>query len=186
MTLHCTATEPTISAATSTDNPLLRSWSTEPFHLPPFKSICPNHFESAFEIGMSSHLSDLHSIASNEEDSFDSILAAYDRAGATLSKIYSVYGNYVSSLNTPEMQAVQSKMAPVLSRHTSSTYNVPGLFDKVSKMNEIREEMVQSGKWTAEMGRLAERVYIKFVRMGALLGEEERKEYADIQGMSKH
>ena len=80
------------------------------------------------------------------------------------------------------MQEVQSKMAPVLSRHTSSTYNVPGLFEKVAEMNEVRGEMVERGEWTEEMGRLAERVYVKFVRMGALLGEEERAEYADIQG----
>ena len=73
-------------------------------------------------------------------------------------------------------------MAPILSRHTSATYNVPGLFDKISKMNEVRGERVKSGEWTEEMGRLAERVYVKFVRMGALLGEKERGEYADIQG----
>jgi peptidyl-dipeptidase Dcp len=131
---------------------------------------------------MSSHITDLESIANSNEDSFDSILAAYDRAGSTLSKIYAVYGNYVSSLNTPEMQEVQSKMAPILSRHTSQTYNVPGLFEKVVKMNNVKEEMVQKGEWTSEMARLAERVYIKFVRMGALLGEKERAEYADIQG----
>jgi peptidyl-dipeptidase Dcp len=184
MTLYST-TLPEPSAVTSTDessNPLLRPWTSEPFHLPPFKSIEPHHFEPAFEIGMASHLRDLEAIASSEEDSFDSILAAYDRAGAELSKIYSVYGNYISSLNTPDMQEVQSKMAPLLSRHTSATYNVPGLFEKVSKMNDVRVEKVESGEWTAEMGRLAERVYIKFVRMGALLGEKERAEYADIQG----
>lgn len=81
------------------------------------------------------------------------------------------------------MQAVQSKMAPLLSRHTSKTYNVPGLFEKVSKMNDMKEDKMKSGEWTSEMGRLAERVYIKFVRMGAEMGEAERGEYADIQGM---
>ncbi|KAL7508667.1 hypothetical protein ACHAXN_005743 [Cyclotella atomus] len=182
MTLHSTAVEPSLTSATSTHaNPLLQSWSTEPFHLPPFKSIEPRHFEPAFEIAMDAHLKDLESIANSKQEDFESILAAYDRAGATLSKVYSVYGNYVSSLNTPEMQLVQTKMAPLLSRHTSKTCNVPGLFEKISKMNEVRDDMVKSGEWTEEMGRLAERVYIKFVRMGALLGEEEKKEYADIQ-----
>lgn len=131
---------------------------------------------------MASHLDDLRTIADSTDESFDSILAAYDRAGAQLSRISAVYGNYVSSLNTPQMQEVQSKMAPLLSRHNSKTYDIPGLFEKITRMNDIRKDKVESGEWTAEMGRLAERVYIKFVRMGALLGENERAEYADIQG----
>eukprot|EP00804_Cyclotella_cryptica_P031396 CCRYP_012206-RA/>CCRYP_012206-RA protein AED:0.07 eAED:0.07 QI:0/0/0/1/1/1/2/0/712 len=182
MTLHSTITEPTATVpARTTSNPLLSSWSNEPFHLPPFKSIEPHHFEHAFEIAMASHLDDLRSIAESEDDSFDAILAAYDRAGGELSRVSAVYGNYVSSLNTPQMQEVQSKMAPLLSRHNSKTYNVPGLFEKISRMNEIKKDKVESGEWTSEMGRLAERVYVKFVRMGALLGENEKAEYADIQ-----
>ena len=184
MTLHSTvANEPSVSeSSTTSSNPLLRSWSSEPFHLPPFKSIEPDHFEPAFEVAMASHIRDLQAIANSKEDTFDSILAAYDRGGAELSKVYSVYGNYISSLNTPDMQTVQSKMAPLLSRHTSKTYNIPGLFQKVAQMNDVKGEKMKSGEWTSEMGRLAERVYNKFVRMGAKMGETEREEYADIQG----
>jgi len=130
---------------------------------------------------MEAHISDLEAIASSSSDDFDSILGAYDRAGSLISKVGSVYGNYVSSLNTPDMQEVQTKMAPILSRHRSKCYNIPGLFEKIERMHDIKDEMLEKGEWNAEQVRLAERVYIGFVRMGAKLDEDSKKEYADIQ-----
>lgn len=140
------------------ENPLLRSWADQPFHLPPFQQIRADHFAPAFEVAMAAHIFDLEDIASSSSNDFDSILGAYDRAGALLSKVSAVYGNYISSLNTPDMQAVQTKMAPVLSRHTSKTYDIPGLFEKIELMYNIKDEKVKSGEWSAEQERLAERV----------------------------
>ena len=49
------------AAVTSTttecnDNPLLRSWSDQPFNLPPFKEINPTHFEPALQVAMEDHI----------------------------------------------------------------------------------------------------------------------------------
>ena len=132
---------------------------------------------------MEAHISDLEAIALAEsKDDFDSILGTYDRAGSLYSKVGSVYGNYISSLNTPDMQEVQTKMAPILSRHRSACYNVPGLFDKIELMYNIRDKMLAKGEWDDIQARLAERVYTAFMRMGAKLDEDAKKEYADIQG----
>lgn len=177
-----TALTNTAIPSSGNGNPLLRSWSDMPFHLPPFEDINTSHFEPALEEAMVSHLADLEAIASSSSNDFDSILGAYDRAGALLSKVSAVYGNYISSLNTPDMQVVQTKMAPILSRHNSKCYNIPGLFAKIEQMHDIKDEMLAKGEWTAEQVRLAERVYIGFIRMGAKLNEEEKKEYADIKG----
>jgi peptidyl-dipeptidase Dcp len=130
---------------------------------------------------MASHIEDLVTIATSPLNDFDSILGAYDRAGSLYSKVASVYGNYISSLNTPDMQIVQSKMAPILSRHRSKCYNIPGLFTKIEHMHAMKDEKLMTGEWTAEQARLAERVYIGFVRMGAKLSDEGKREYADIQ-----
>lgn len=190
MTLDEVAHSATSNAAVESNNPLLRSWADQPFHLPPFKHIRPEHFVPAFEVATSAHLADLEAIASapidrsfaeGSEDVFDSILGAYDRAGALLSRIGDVYGNYTSSLNTPEMQAVQTKMAPILSRHSSKAYDIPGLFEKIESMYEIRGERLKSGEWNAEQARLAERVYNSFIRKGAKFDAAKKGEYADIQ-----
>mmetsp|Transcript_7875 Transcript_7875/g.16105 ORF Transcript_7875/g.16105 Transcript_7875/m.16105 type:complete len:705 (+) Transcript_7875:141-2255(+) len=169
------------TTAISEGNPLLQSWAAQPFHLPPFEEINPGHFQPALEAAMEAHIADLEAIASCTDNDFDSILGAYDRAGSLYSKVCGVYGNYISSLNTPDMQEVQSAMAPILSRHRSKCYNIPGLFEKMTSMYDIREEMANKGEWTAEQVRLAERVYTAFVRMGVKLNEEEKKEYGDIQ-----
>jgi len=164
------------------DNPLLRSWSDQPFNLPPFNDIKSSHFEPALKAGMEAHITDLESIAKSESTSFDDILGKYDRAGALLSKVSSVYYNYTSSLNTPDLQKVQTTMAPILSRHNSKCYDIPGLFEKIEKLYDMKDEKLKSGEWTAEQSRLAERVYIKFVRMGAKFDDAKKKQYADIQG----
>jgi peptidyl-dipeptidase Dcp len=142
------------------DNPLLRDWSDQPFHLPPFEEIRPSHFANAFEVAMSSHISDLERIASSSSINadFDTILGAYDRAGSLLSKISCVYGTYTSSVNIPDMQKVQTEMAPVLSRHNSKTYDVPGLFEKIELMYGMRDDRLMRGEWTHEQARFAERV----------------------------
>ena len=84
-----TSTKATIAsnAAVESANPLLRSWSTEPFNPPPFKDIRAEHFEPAFEVAMAAHIADLEAIASSSSNDFDSILGAYDRAGGLLSKV---------------------------------------------------------------------------------------------------
>ncbi|EJK67897.1 hypothetical protein THAOC_11003 [Thalassiosira oceanica] len=169
------------SACVDEINPLLASWDGEPYNLPPFSKIKTTHFEPALHAAMEAHLSELEAIAASETNDFDSILKAYDRAGGLYSKVGSVYGNYLSSLNTPEMQDVQTAMAPVLSRHRSKTYAIPGLFSKIEMMYNMREEKVSSGEWDTEQSRLAERIYLNFVRQGAKLDSKSKDEYADIQ-----
>jgi len=138
---------------------------------------------------MAAHIGDLEAIASTPidlsspvcGDVFDSILGAYDRAGALLWKVEAVYDNYISSLNTPDMQEVQTKMSPILSRHNSKAYDIPNLFEKISFIYEMREDKLKRGEWNDEQARLAERVYIEFLRMGAKFDAATKGEYADIK-----
>jgi peptidyl-dipeptidase Dcp len=81
------------------------------------------------EQAMKEHIIDLVAIASSEDTDFDSILGAYDRAGSLYNKVSGVYDNYIDSLNTPDMQEVETAMAEPVSRHESKCYNIPGLFE---------------------------------------------------------
>lgn len=95
--LKMTATSSASCAAASTlasGNPLLQSWSSQPFNMPPFGLIAPVHFRPAFDTAMESHLADLRSIVDEEaEPTFDNVIAPYDRAGAQLDKVGSVFGS---------------------------------------------------------------------------------------------
>eukprot|EP00957_Ditylum_brightwellii_P164239 12504156-Ditylum_brightwellii.AAC.1 len=70
-------------------------------------------------------------------------------------------------------------MVPLLSRHRSATYTMPGLFEKIQAVYNLRLD--SASNLTDEQVRLVERVHMDFTRAGANFGEEEKKEYAEIQ-----
>jgi peptidyl-dipeptidase Dcp len=170
------------SSSSATTNPLLIDWSSQPFHLPPFQQIQPKHFQEALQEGMRAHLRDLKAIANNDnndkqEPDFENVMAAYDRAGSLLDRVGSVFSNMCSSLNTAELQEVQTTMAPLLSRHTSETYQLPGLFNRMDAVYQKRHEM----GLTLEQVRLTERIHMDFTRAGAALSGTAQDELADLQ-----
>lgn len=159
-------------------NPLLQEWASQPFLLPPFSSISPSHFPSAFAEGMKQHLSDLQAIIDDpSEPNFENTIAVYDRSGSLLSKISSVFSNYCSSLNTEELKEIQKEMVPILSRHSSSTYTLSGLFEKINAIHDKRHDT----KLTPEQVRLVERLNLDFTRQGAHFDPDQKKEYADLK-----
>lgn len=161
-----------------TSNPFLQPWDT-PFEMPPFDQISPSHYKPAFEEAMKEHLSDLKAIAEQkEEPDFENTIAAYDRTGSLLSKVSGVFSNMCSSLNTDELKEVQTEMVPILSRHSSSCYTLPFLFERIANVKE--NESIMS-TLTLEQKRLVDRIYMDFKRQGAHFDEEQKKEYADIK-----
>ena len=61
-------------------NPLLADWSAEPFGLPPFSRIKPEHFRPAFDRALASNLDEIRSIAERVEPaSFENTALALDR-----------------------------------------------------------------------------------------------------------
>lgn len=166
---------------TSTDNnnPLLQSWASQPLRLPPFAQIKVEHFRPALEEGMRLEVADLQAIVDNQEaPTFENVLAAYDRSGNILDKVASVYGNMCSSLNTEDLQDVQTAMSPILSRHSSQCMTLPGLFEKVDAVYQQRSSLTAL---TSEQLRLVERVHLDFTRAGATLSEEAKTEFADLK-----
>lgn len=161
-------------------NPLLKDWKDQPFLLPPFAAISPSHFPSAFTEGMKQHLTDLQAIIDEPTDpTFENTIAAYDRAGSLLSRVSSVFSNFCSSLNTDELKEIQKELVPVLSRHSSSTYTLPGLFEKIKAVYEKRND--GDAGLNPEQIRLVERLYLDFTRQGANFSPEQKTEYADLK-----
>jgi len=181
MVLSSTTSTSYSTSCTSTGaetNPLLSDWSKNPFHIPPFTSIEPNHFPEAMEKGMSSHLQDLKDIVDASDDAdFVNTIAKYDRSGHLLDRVSSVFSNLCSSKNTDDLQAIQLKMMPILSRHNSETYHLPGLFSKIDQVYQKRLE----SDLTPEQIRLTERIHMDFTRAGAALSPELQKELTDIK-----
>jgi peptidyl-dipeptidase Dcp len=164
----------------SNNNPLLTSWTEQPFLMPPFHVIAPSHYEPAFQVTMEAHLQDLHDIVNNEETpTFDNVIVVYDRAGRDMGRVEDVFYNMCSSLNTPDLQEVETAMSPILSRHGSAVYTLPGLFEKINSVYE--QVQADKDKYTPQQVRLVERIHLDFKREGAHFSTEDKAEYAEIK-----
>ena len=169
----------TMSLATAVRNPLLADWGkTEPYGLPPFGRIQPEHFKPAFLAGMDHQLQELRGIVDNPEPpTFDNTIAAFDRCGGVLGQTGAVFSNLCSSNSPPELQAVQLEMAPLLAAHRSRVSTYPGLFARVATAYEGSLDDITL---TTEQRRLVERIHLDFVRSGAKFDAAAQKRYAEI------
>ena len=155
-------------------NPLLSAW-TGPYGLPPFEAIEAGHFEPAFDAALAAHRAELDAIASQPAaPTVDNTLAALDRAGRALTALEHLFSTLSASASSPELQAVQRRMAAPLAAHTNAIYLNAALFARVEALHEQRAAL----GLTPEQRRLLERVHLDFVRAGARLQGADRERYA--------
>src|SRR4051812_1067939 len=122
----------------SDTNPLLQDWPAD-YGLPPFELVKPEYFEPALEQTMKAHREELDAIANNAQPpTFENTLAAFDRSGRRFSRVNSLFHNLCSSETSPELQAVQRKMAVPLAAHDSAMYMDAALFKRVDALYEER------------------------------------------------
>ena len=164
-------------------NPLLGNWyegpDAQPYGIAPFGKIKAEHFKPAFAVGMKEHLDELRSIASidDNEATFENIIAAFDRAGGTLSKVNLIFSNLCSTYNTPDLQPVQMEMSTILANHNSQVYTMPGLYEKM----KLISQQVDKSTLSSEQLRLLDRFLLDFKREGADFDEMAKKEYGKIK-----
>ena len=157
-------------------NPLLSEWDT-PFGVPPFDRIETDHYLPAFESAIAAHNAEIDSIiADPNAPSFENTILAFDRSGKQLSRISNVFYLVTSADNNSEMQAVQEKVSPMLSGHSDGIMHNEALFARVKK---VYEELPTSGLDSLQR-RLTEKIYKEFVRSGALLSPEQKKQLQQI------
>ena len=81
-----------------------------------------------------------------------------------------VWTNLCASMSTPEMQALESELAPRIAEHTDAIRLDPRLFARIDAVHAARHD---SGL-TPEQVRVVERYHRDFVRSGAALPEADR------------
>ncbi len=157
-------------------NPFFMKWDT-PFQVPPFEEIKPEHYLPAFKKGMEEQLAEMEAILSNEEEpDFENTIAAADRSGKLLDKVAGAFYPVNSANTTPELQAVNRAVAPLLTEHQDKITLDPRVFDRVKAVWENRETM----NLTKPQMTLLERTYKNFIRNGADLPEDKKEELKEI------
>ncbi len=157
-------------------NPLLQTW-TGPYGLPPFADVRPEHFAPAFEAAMRANLDEIDAIGrSHEAPTFANTIGAFDRAGRNLDRISSLFYNLTSSETSPELQAVEREMAPLMAAHGSRISMHRELFARIDTLHERRAQLGLD----SEQLRALERFHLDFVRAGARMGAASQKRYAEV------
>ena len=151
-------------------NPLLSEWDT-PYGVPPFDKIKVSDYMPAFREAMKLHREEIKAIAENpEEPDFENTVLAFDNAGEMLTRVEQVFWSVAAADTNPQMQAVQEKVAPMLSEHSDGIMLDEKLFDRIRKVYEGRD--------AAGLGRVSEGLQ-RFRPVGS---QSDRRTEGRIQG----
>ena len=150
-----------------------------PLSLPAFDRIRAEDFGPALARAMQQHADEIAALRDGSEPpDFHNTVAAFDRSGALLLRIESVFHNLAASATSPALQAVRRELAAPLSAHWSAVHQDAGLFARLAAVHARREALGLS----AEQQRLVERLHRDFVRAGAQLPAAARAEFATLAG----
>jgi peptidyl-dipeptidase Dcp len=157
-------------------NPLLQEWS-DPFGVPPFARIMPEHFLPAFAHAFAEHRREARAIADNTaEPSFDNTIAALERAGRTLSRIHDVFHLFAAAQSDDAIRAIEREIAPLEAAHWDAILMDEALFRRVDTLHARRAEL----NLAPEQARVLERYHLKLTRAGAALDSNRKARLAQI------
>ncbi len=151
-------------------NPFFSEYNT-PFQVPPFDKIDSTHYLPAFEEAMKQHDAEIQNIInSKEEPTFENTILAYDKAGLMLTNVSNVFFNVAQANTNEQLQAIERKISPKLSKHNDDISMNENLFKRVKVVYDKRNQM----KLDDQQIRVVEKYYRDFVRLGANLPKDKQ------------
>src|SRR6266436_6047329 len=113
--------------------------STLPYQLPPFDQIRNEHYLPGFEQGMSEQRAQVQAIAGDPAvPDFQNTILALERAGQMLQRVCAAFFNLNASNTDPQMQEIDSEIAPKLQAHEDAIYLNPALLVRVDAVYQRR------------------------------------------------
>ena len=158
------------------ENPFFTPWET-PYEIPDFGRIKTEHYMPAFVEGMERQKAEIDAIVNNpEEPTFENTILAYEYSGQLLNEVSAVFFNLTSCENSPEMEAIEEEVTPMLSAHGDDIALNAKLFARIKTVYEQRESLGLN----PEQMRLLEETYKGFVRSGANVPEEYQEHFRKL------
>ena len=157
-------------------NPFLEAYDT-PYEIPPFDKITNDDYMPALREGIRLHNEEIKAIAENPDTpTFDNTILALDNSGEVLGKVIYVFGALTESNSSDELQAISEEFMPLFSQHEDEVMMNGKLFERIKHVYDHRNELGLA----PDQLRLVDETYKNFVRNGALLSEDKKKELSDI------
>lgn len=154
----------------SVDNPFAQP-SSLAFHTPAFDKVKVEHYQPAFMAGMKQQLEEVEAIAElADPPTFENTITAFEKSGALLSRVQSVFFNMTSAHTNKDLQNIQKELAPLLAAHSDDILLNRKLFTKIETLYESRDSL----GLTEEQTEVLKKHYEDAVRAGARLSEEQQ------------
>lgn len=157
-------------------NPFLTEFTT-PFQVPPFDEIEISDYLPAFEAGMAEQKAEIEAIVNNgDEPTFANTILPFDKSGAILDRVSSVFFNLQECCASDEMMNIAEQVLPLLSKHSDDISMNPKLFERIDYVYQHRNESGLDGQQI----RVVEKYHNDFIRSGAGLSDEDQARLREI------
>src|SRR3984893_10848422 len=116
--------------------------SALPYQLPPFDRIRNGDYRPAFEEAMREQRMEVGQIAHDPAaPDFQNTIVALERSGRMLGRVSGVFFNLNASNTDPQMQQIDSEIAPKLQAHEDAIFLDPALFARVDSVYRRRDSL---------------------------------------------
>ena len=157
-------------------NPFFEKYTT-PYGTVPFDKIKTEHYEPAIREGIHQQAAEIDAIVNNPEaPTFANTILAYEKSGELLDRVTTVFGNLRSAETNDDLQTLAQEMMPLLSEHSNNISLNEELFKRVKAVYNQKEQL----NLTPEQTKLLENIYDGFIRRGANLQGEAKKQYRQL------
>ncbi len=159
-------------------NPFFAEFQTE-YGAPDFDNIRLEHYEPAFLKGIEEQNAEIKAIVDNPEaPTFENTVVALDESGKTLNRVSYVFGALTQADTNDELNALNEKMAPMLSEHGDNINLNQALYNRVAAVyGQWKEGGITLDK---EQQMLLDKYYKSFVRSGAALDADKQARLREI------
>ncbi|HWS52214.1 MAG TPA: M3 family metallopeptidase, partial [Microbacterium sp.] len=159
-----------------TENPLLTP-SALPYGLPDYPSIRPEHYLPAFEVAFASHTREIHSITRvRSMPTFENTMEPLEKSGKLLGDIARTFYTVSSADATDEIQAIEEKLAPLMSAHQDSIQLDAELYWRIKTLHDELDDL----DLTPEQRYLVVRHYTEMSHAGAGLDDEAKARLTEL------
>lgn len=155
---------------TDASNPLLQP-SDLPYGLPDYRSIRPEHYLPAFEAAFDEHLREISRITMvRSMPTFENTIVALERSGELLDRVAHAFYTVSSADATPEIQAIDEQLAPLMAAHSDAITLDGALYWRVQQVHDRLDEL----DLDEEQRYLVERHHREMTHAGAALDDDAK------------
>lgn len=155
---------------TDAANPLLQP-SALPYGLPDYAAIRPEHYLPAFTEAFAQHRQEVSRITMVRSlPTFENTIEALERSGELLDRVAHAFYTVSSADATPEIQAIDEQLAPLMSAHSDAITLDSALFWRVQQVFDRVDDL----DLTPEQRYLVERHHREMSHAGAGLDDEAK------------